>query len=257
MAAILILRNVTKRYSADAVGVDKITLSFEGGEFTALAGPSGSGKTTLLNLSAGLDKPGSGEVHLLRKNLKKLSLNELAQLRRRAVGFIFQSYNLFPVLTIRENIEYPLALCGISAPQRKESALQALDTVGLRQLGNRFPSQLSGGQQQRVAIARAIVNRPKIIFADEPTANLDSKTASHLLALFESLNKERNITFVFSSHDPLVLTRAKRVITLEDGRLKKDSGIPPPEPKILEGVKHVHMEPLHCSTGVRPGSSEF
>lgn len=220
---IIQFKGVSKEYPNKTTGVTEISLAIQMGEFTALAGPSGSGKSTLLNLAAGLDLPSTGEVLLLGNNLKALEPNSLTALRRHQVGFVFQAYNLFPVLTAVENIEYPLALKGVPPRQRREKAEQALEEVGMKGLGNRLPSQLSGGQQQRVAIARAIVSQPKIIFADEPTANLDSSTSEKLIELFKNLNETKKITFLFSSHDPMVLKAAKRVIEICDGKVKHDS----------------------------------
>ncbi len=220
---VVCFEQVVKRYSENEIALNGVSVAIEDGEFAALAGPSGSGKTTMLNISAGLDVPSEGRVLLLDKDIQKLSPNELSLLRRGSVGFVFQSYNLFPVLTALENVEYLLALNGVHPKERRAIAEKALESVGLVNLGNRMPNQLSGGQQQRVAIARAIVTHPKVVFADEPTANLDSKTATHLLALFRQLNEERGITFIFSSHDPLVLTSAKRIIEIADGRIKSDS----------------------------------
>jgi len=213
---------VTKKYTELDTALQQVSFGVESGEFTALAGPSGSGKTTILNLAAGLDTVSNGTVSLLGKNLSQLNRKTLFQLRRQNIGFIFQCYNLFPVLTAMENVEFPLALNGIRSRERKIKAWAALEEVELGGLGSRLPCDLSGGQQQRVAIARAIVTQPRIIFADEPTANVDSETAKKLLALFRSLNSRKKITFLFSSHDPLVLQCAKRVIRVADGRLVAD-----------------------------------
>lgn len=214
---------VSKDYGNGAVGLKSVSLQLEKGEFAALAGPSGSGKTTLLNLAAGLDAPTSGIVRLLGKPLHRLSAEQAAVLRRSSLGFVFQAYNLFPVLTVLENVEYPLALNHVDYAARTKASLEALEAVGMREYGSRFPAQLSGGQQQRVAVARAIVTKPKLVFADEPTANLDSMTASRLLVLFRQLNQERGITFLFSSHDARVLQIAKRVIEVHDGTIKKET----------------------------------
>ncbi len=223
MTEILSLKDVSKEYAGDATALHTVTLSIGAGEFTALAGPSGSGKTTLLNLAAGLDKPTGGSVAFLGKEITGLSPDALARMRRKHIGFVFQSYNLFPVLTALENVEYPLALLGVAAHERHERARATLTEVGLGNFANRFPSQLSGGQQQRVAIARAIVTNPKIVFADEPTANLDSATAERLLTLFRDLNSKKQITFLFSSHDPKVLQIARRTIEMADGRIHHDT----------------------------------
>ncbi len=213
---------VDKDYSVESSGLKNVSFEIRTGEFTALAGPSGSGKTTILNLAAGLDFASSGKVVLLGQELVPQKRNELDILRRDNLGFIFQAYNLFPVLTALENVEYPLALQRVSASERKLRAMCALNEVGLSNYANRFPNQLSGGQQQRVAIARAMVTDPKIVFADEPTANLDSKSAEKLLDLFSKLNETTNTTFLFSSHDARVLNNAKRVITLTDGTVVSD-----------------------------------
>lgn len=217
---LLDFKRVEKKYPDGTVSLRTVDLAIDQGEFTALAGPSGSGKTTLLNLAAGLDKPSAGSVSFLNRDLARLTPGQLSSLRRRYVGFVFQAYNLFPVLTALENVEYPLALNGIGAKERILLSKQALEEVGLKGFEKRMPSQLSGGQQQRVAIARAIVTKPKIVFADEPTANLDSVTSEKLLLLFRTLNESKKITFLFSSHDPLVLGVAKRVISLKDGQVQ-------------------------------------
>lgn len=221
--ALLSFEHVYKDYARTAVALQGISFVVGEGEFTALAGPSGSGKTTVLNLAAGLDSPSRGSIQLLGKNIGRLSKEELTNLRRQWIGFIFQSYNLFPVLTALENVEYPLALKNVPTKLRRELAKAYLDEVGLTGFVNRFPSQLSGGQQQRVAVARAMVTNPKIVFADEPTANLDSKSAQSLLSLFQTLNQRKRTTFLFSSHDPRVLNVAQRVITLSDGKIHSDT----------------------------------
>ena len=220
---ILVFRKISKQYADDAPALKDVSLTIKEGEFTALAGPSGSGKTTLLNLAAGLDVPSSGSVSFLGHDLAALTADQLARMRRKHIGFVFQSYNLFPVMNAMENVEYPLALNHLAADERHRMALAALEEVGLKDFAKRFPNQLSGGQQQRVAIARAIVNGPKIVFADEPTANLDSVTAEKLLQLFRELNEKRGISFLFSSHDPMVLKIANRVVKMVDGQIKDDS----------------------------------
>ncbi|MFM8269172.1 MAG: ABC transporter ATP-binding protein [Pseudomonadota bacterium] len=220
---ILSFNQVTKKYSALETAIQNISFGIKEGEFTALAGPSGSGKSTLLNLAAGLDFPSSGEVTLLGRNLAMLGKSAISDLRCNQVGFVFQSYNLFPVLTALENVEYPLALKKIPSKTRRELAKRALKETGCGELGGRLPSELSGGQQQRVAIARAIVATPQIVFADEPTANLDSKTAKLLLDVFKELNTQKGITFLFSSHDPLVLQTAERIIQVADGQIQGDT----------------------------------
>ncbi len=220
---VISFKAVTKDYGASATALKEVSFNIKQGEFTALAGPSGSGKSTILNLAAGLDIPSTGKVLLLDKDLTKMDGNALTLLRRNSVGFVFQAYNLFPVLTAVENVEYQLALKGVPPQKRKRLAEAALEEVGMKGLGKRFPAQLSGGQQQRVAIARAIVSEPKIVFADEPTANLDSTTAERLLLLFRTLNETKKITFLFSSHDPMVLRIADRILEISDGRIKSDS----------------------------------
>ena len=220
---VLVFEAVSKVYASNAPALQEISFSIEAGEFTAFAGPSGSGKTTALNLAAGLDVPSAGTIALLGKDLRKLNRDGLTRLRRDAVGFVFQAYNLLPVLTAMENVEYPLALRKMPSRERRLRALASLAEVGLENYSNRFPNQLSGGQQQRVAIARAMITDPEIVFADEPTANLDSKSAEKLLLLFSRLNETRDTTFLFSSHDPRVLSIAHRVISLQDGKITHDS----------------------------------
>ncbi len=200
-------------------GVD---LKIARGEFTALAGPSGSGKSTLLNLIGTLDRPTKGTVSYDGHIVSTLDVDPLSDFRLRSLGFVFQAYNLIPVLTAAENVEYPLVLQGMEAAERRALSLEALKAVSLTEYADRRPDLLSGGQQQRVAVARAIVTRPSLVLADEPTANLDSKTGAHLLDLMEGLNKNHGITFLFSSHDSAVLERARRVVRLQDGELKAD-----------------------------------
>ena len=199
-------------------GVD---LAIQKGEFTALMGPSGSGKTTLLNIIGGLDKPNEGEVRIDGQDLSALSAGELSDLRLHKLGFVFQAYNLIPVLTAYENTEFVLLLQGKSANQEK--VLKTLASVGLEGMEHRRPSELSGGQQQRVAGARAIVGDPVLVLADEPTANLDSKTGNALIDLMKELNEKHGVTFVFSTHDPKVKEAAKRIVELEDGNIINDS----------------------------------
>jgi putative ABC transport system ATP-binding protein len=197
-------------------GVD---VNFEEGEFTAIAGPSGSGKSTLFHLIGCLDTATKGEIFIDGEDVAKLSYKNLAYLRREKIGFIFQAYNLIPVLTALENVSFPLTLLGESARKTKEVAMEALKSVGLEGMGNRKPKELSGGQQQRVAIARALIKKPRIILADEPTANLDSKTGSEILELMLVLNKEVGTTFLFSTHDKMVMDYARRLILLRDGKI--------------------------------------
>jgi putative ABC transport system ATP-binding protein len=202
--------------------LDDVSLSVEKGEFTALVGPSGSGKSTLLHLIGGLDTATKGKVMLGGRAISQMSERELSDYRRDHIGFIFQSYNLIPVLTVAENIEYIMLLQGVDEVIRKQKTLTILKNVGLAGKENRLPSQLSGGQQQRVAVARAMVSEPDIIFADEPTANLDSKTGAELLDLMKTLNQEQGMTFLFSTHDPKIMQRAGRLVHLEDGRIIED-----------------------------------
>ncbi len=200
-------------------GVD---LDIEPGEFTALMGPSGSGKTTLLNAMGGLDRPTSGSVVVDGVELTTLGSAALGDLRLQRIGFIFQSYNLVPVLTAYENAEFVMLLQGVPPAQRRERVMQTLADVGLQGLENRLPSELSGGQQQRVAVARAIASQPALVLADEPTANLDSKTGHALIDLMRGLNADKGITFVFATHDAKVLDAARRVVHLVDGRIDQD-----------------------------------
>ena len=206
----------------EVVALDHVSIEIEAGEFTAIIGPSGSGKTTLLHLIGGLDDPDGGSVYLSGSNIAEMSGNELSDFRRDHIGFIFQSYNLIPVLSAEENIEYIMLLQGIDATTRKARVQEMLELVGLEGLGTRRPAQLSGGQQQRVAVARAMASRPDIILADEPTANLDSKTGVGLLDVMRRLNEELNMTFVFSTHDKMIMDRATRLIHLRDGHIEKD-----------------------------------
>jgi len=202
--------------------VDGVDLEIRPGEFTVLSGPSGSGKTTILNLIGALDSPTEGEVWVESRNLVNMSRAELSKFRRDRIGFVFQAYNLIPVLTAFENAEFILALQGLSLSERKERVFSLMNDFGLEGLENRRPDEMSGGQQQRIAIIRAIVTDPAIILADEPTANVDSKTVGIILDLMEKLNRQRQATFLFSSHDPQVTERARRIIHLKDGHVEKD-----------------------------------
>ncbi len=197
-------------------------LTIEKGEFTAIIGPSGSGKSTLLQLIGGLDTPTSGDVILDGKNIGAMSGSELSDFRRDHIGFIFQAYNLIPVLSAQENIEYIMLLQGLSASERVKRVEKILQEVGLQGYSDRRPAQLSGGQQQRVAVARAMVSQPSLILADEPTANLDSKTGAGLLDMMKELNETESMTFVFSTHDPMIMERARRIIRLVDGEIVDD-----------------------------------
>lgn len=222
---IINVKNVKKTYKDNGVevfAVRGIDLIVNSGEFTAIVGPSGSGKTTFLNSISGLDTPSEGVILLDGKELGKMNGKELSDMRRDNIGFIFQSYNLIPVLTVEENIEYIMMLQGVNSKDRKKRVEKILKEVELEGFEKRFPPQLSGGQQQRVAVARAMVSNPKLILADEPTANLDSKTSNSLLEMMKRLNKETNMTFLFSTHDPLIMKKADRVITLKDGIIESD-----------------------------------
>jgi putative ABC transport system ATP-binding protein len=217
------MKGVEKVYRQGAVDVPALRgldLEIEKGEFTALSGPSGSGKTTALNLIGALDTPSAGEVILEGRKLSALSRSALSRLRRDRIGFVFQAYNLIPVLTAYENAELVLALRGVAERERREKVMGLLDEVGLGGMAHRRPDQLSGGQQQRVAIARAIAADPAVVLADEPTANVDSETAEKLIAIMEKLNQDRQVTFIFSTHDPRVMARARRVVRLVDGRIE-------------------------------------
>lgn len=222
---VIVAENIKKTYSDNGLPVPAvrgINLTIEKGEFTAIVGPSGSGKTTFLNIISGLDIPTEGKVYLNGKLISEMSGKELSDFRRDNIGFIFQAYNLIPVLKVEENIEYIMLLQGISKKERHQRVLEILDQVGLKGYENRKPPQLSGGQQQRVAIARAMASRPLLILADEPTANLDSETGVALLNMMRELNEKTGMTFIFSTHDELVMEKAKRLITLKDGRIVKD-----------------------------------
>ncbi len=202
--------------------LSKANITIERGEFTAIIGPSGSGKSTLLQLIGGLDIPSHGDVFLDNKNISHMTGSELSDFRRDHIGFIFQAYNLIPVLSARENIEYIMLLQGVPSVERTKRVDIIMHAVGLEGLGNRRPAELSGGQQQRVAVARAMVSKPSIILADEPTANLDSKTGSELLNMMKELNEQQHMTFVFSTHDPKIMERARRIIRLVDGCVVED-----------------------------------
>ncbi|MEE9435115.1 MAG: ABC transporter ATP-binding protein [Candidatus Adiutricales bacterium] len=222
MEKIVELKGIIKNYGQGDVLVQalrNLDLQIRTGDFTAMAGPSGSGKSTLLNIIGGLDKPTEGEVRVEGQLLNDLSRTKLSQLRRDRIGFIFQGYNLIPVLTALENAEYILMLQGVPPGQRREKVMGILQEVGLDGLQNRFPRELSGGQQQRVAIARAIASEPALVLADEPTANVDSQTAAGLLDLMGMLNEEKNTTFFFSTHDQEVMKQARHLLLLHDGRI--------------------------------------
>ena len=215
---------VTKVYQTGQVqsrALRGVTLDVRPGEFTAIVGPSGSGKTTLLNLMGALDVATEGQLTVLGSDLGALSKRQRSDLRLHSLGFVFQAYNLVPVLTARENVEFVLELQGIKQ-HRQQRAQAILDQVGLMEFADRRPNQLSGGQQQRVAVARAVASNPKLVLADEPTANLDGENAEMLLKLMKDLNQQQGITFIFSTHDPRVVAYAQRVVTLVDGRIEED-----------------------------------
>ncbi|MBN1447026.1 MAG: ABC transporter ATP-binding protein [Bacteroidetes bacterium] len=219
------LKHIEKTYSDNGVPVHAlrgVDLSISQGEFVVIAGPSGSGKTTLLNIMGALDKPTQGRVFLEKEDISEKSKDQIAAYRLEKLGFVFQAYNLIPVLTAMENIEFSMMLLGIEENQRRERAREIMAELGIEELAAKRPNEMSGGQQQRVAVARAIVNNPSIILADEPTANLDSETGANLLDLMEKMNREHNLTFIFSSHDHQVIDRARRLIILKDGEIEKD-----------------------------------
>ncbi|MGI9238996.1 MAG: ABC transporter ATP-binding protein [Woeseiaceae bacterium] len=206
----------------DIKALDHVSIEIEKGGFVCLSAPSGGGKTTLLNAIGGLDMPDSGEVWVADQRIDRMSKGELAELRLSSIGFVFQAYNLIPVLTARENIEFVMQVQGVPAGERTKQSLAILEEVGLHGLEDRRPSEMSGGQQQRVAVARAIVSRPALVLADEPTANLDSKTSDELMELFTELNEHHNTTFVIATHDQRVMGYAKRLIRMLDGRIVDD-----------------------------------
>ena len=225
MKHVIETEHVCRFFGEGEVGVaalDDISIKIKQGEFSAIIGPSGSGKTTFLQLVGGLDNPTSGRVLLSGTNIAEMTGRELSDFRRDRIGFIFQSYNLLPVLSAEENIEYVMLLQGVSADKRHKRVREVLSLVGLEGLGDRRPAQLSGGQQQRVAVARAMASSPDIILADEPTANLDSATGAALLDVMRRLNEEQDMTFVFSTHDQKIMDRAKRLIHLHDGKVEQD-----------------------------------
>ena len=219
-------KNLSKIYNPgkfEVKAVNDVSSIFEDGEFTSVVGPSGSGKTTFLNCVGGLDKPTSGDVYISGENITSWSGNDIIQDRLKNIGFVFQAYNLIPVLSARENIEMIMLLQGMDDKTRVERTNELLNQVGLYEMRNRRPSELSGGQQQRVAVARALASKPKFILADEPTANLDTSSTSNLLDIMNKLNVNEKITFIFSTHDQRVIDRARRVITLEDGKIVSDT----------------------------------
>ena len=221
-------KNISKLYKQadqDIIALNDVSISFEKGEFTAIVGPSGSGKTTFLNSIGGLDSPTSGKVLIDKKEITGLSSNQLIDFRLKNIGFVFQSYNLIPVLTAKENVEFIMLMQGLSKTYRSKRSIELLNSVGLEDQLNRRPNQLSGGQQQRVAVARALASKPKFVLADEPTANLDSSSTANLLDIMSKLNKTEKMTFIFSTHDQRVIDRASRIITLEDGKILSDKKI--------------------------------
>jgi putative ABC transport system ATP-binding protein len=224
--SLLELKEVKKIYQQGKIKVPAlrgVDMNVEAGEFTTIFGPSGSGKTTLLNMIGCLDTPTEGVIRLNDKKVSDLSRKALAMTRRYNIGFVFQSYNLIPVLTAYENVEFAIRLIDhASVLQIKEKVLKMLDEVGLKGLENRRPNELSGGEKQRVAIARALVKEPKLVLADEPTANLDSKNAADVIDIMRKMNKELNTTFIFSTHDPMVMKYARRLINLKDGMISAD-----------------------------------
>jgi putative ABC transport system ATP-binding protein len=226
MNTVIDAHNISKIYNPTTIpvyAVNNVHLHLESGEFTALVGPSGSGKTTLLNMIGGLDKPDEGNIYINGIDITKLSANKLIDFRLKNIGFVFQSFNLIPVLTAKENVEFIMQLQKMEKHEREKRVEALFKQIGLEDKLNERPSKLSGGQQQRVAVARALASKPQFVLADEPTANLDSKSASNLLDIMAKLNKEENITFLFSTHDQRVIERARRVITLVDGRIVNDT----------------------------------
>ncbi len=241
--SIISIHDVKKTYRDSEIlvqALDNINLQFDQGEFTAIVGPSGSGKTTLLNMIGGLDQPDCGNILVGGVDITTLRTRRLIDFRLRNIGFVFQSYNLIPVLTALENVEFIMNLQGEKRNQRRKRATELLEAVGLVDRVNSRPSKLSGGQQQRVAVARALASRPRFILADEPTANLDSASTQNLLDIMERLNREEQITFIFSTHDQRVVNKARRVVVLEDGRVVQDSST---------------GHPLTGGAGIRPGQS--
>ncbi len=223
--AVIVVENLHKIYKSGQVSVHAIRgidLQFEQGEFTAIVGPSGSGKTTLLNLLGGIDTPTQGRILIENVDITQLSDTELTDFRLWNIGFVFQAYNLIPVLTAAENIEFIMHLQGRPKAERKKRVAELLEQTGLKDKANARPSQLSGGQQQRVAVARALAAKPKFILADEPTANLDSTNTRVLLDIMEKLNQQEGITFIFSTHDQRVIDKAHRIVRIEDGRIVED-----------------------------------
>ena len=228
MAIVIELKGITKVYNPTGIPVNAlkgINLNIEKGEFTVVVGPSGSGKTTLLNIIGGLDQPTKGTVTIDGTDISTMKQDELIDFRLNHIGFVFQSFNLIPVLTAKENVEFIMLLQNLAKAERDQRAIKILGEVGLEGRLDSTPSELSGGQQQRVAVARALASRPSFVLADEPTANLDSVAAESLLDIMEELNRERSMTFLFSTHDPRVMKRAHRILTLEDGLITTDKRV--------------------------------
>lgn len=226
MKTVIDAHHISRVYDKESIpvyAINQVHLHIERGEFTALVGPSGSGKTTLLNLIGGLDKPDEGKIEINGTEITTLSANELIDFRLKNIGFVFQSFNLVPVLTARENVEFIMQLQGVPKAEREKRSALLFEQIGMLDKMNVRPSKLSGGQQQRVAVARALASQPQFVLADEPTANLDSAAAGNLLDIMARLNKEENITFIFSTHDQRVIERARRVITLVDGKIASDT----------------------------------
>jgi putative ABC transport system ATP-binding protein len=226
MRNIIESHHLSKTYNQDTIpvhAVNNVDLAVEEGEFTALVGPSGSGKTTLLNLIGGLDYPTGGKVMIEGVDITKMNENKLIDFRLKNIGFVFQAYNLIPVLTASENVEFVMLLQKTSKGEREQRAIELLTEVGLKDKLNKRPSELSGGQQQRVAVARALASKPRFILADEPTANLDSASTENLLDIMAKLNREDHMTFIFSTHDQRVIDKARRVVTLVDGKIVSDT----------------------------------
>ncbi|MBU3745081.1 MAG: ABC transporter ATP-binding protein [Sediminibacterium sp.] len=226
MKTVIDAHNISRVYDKESIpvyAINHVHLHIEKGEFTALVGPSGSGKTTLLNLIGGLDIPDEGKIEINGTEITSLTPNQLIDFRLKNIGFVFQSFNLVPVLTARENVEFIMQLQGISKAEREKRSAVLFEQIGMTDKMNVRPAKLSGGQQQRVAVARALASRPQFVLADEPTANLDSAAAGNLLDIMSRLNKEENITFIFSTHDQRVIDRARRVITLVDGKIASDT----------------------------------
>lgn len=229
--AMLKIQNLNKVYNEGKAAeiqvraLKDLTLDVERGDFIVISGPSGSGKTTLLNMIGGLDSATSGEVLFEDTDVTKLKEKQLTEVRLHKMGFIFQAYNLIPVLTAMENIEYPMMLQGVPITERQEKVKKLAEHLGIAELLNKKPNEMSGGQQQRVAVARSIVSEPMLVLADEPTANLDSKTGSRLIDLMKEMNHEKKITFIFSTHDQMVMSKAERRVVLQDGQILSDQRI--------------------------------